>query len=303
MKLKHNAEQILKEYFARDNVVATKKALITNINNSYKHKFFQELQIYVTKIGLALVDCYEGAYLKANTYLGSIDFLCKRVIRKEQIYNVMKSININDNGNSNKHSLKDVEGDIDYTLQHYNHMIRELVYSTKLQTLKQCFLNKKNDERNAPLVAEKKDHKYFVMKHEKYSGNNEIKLELKINSYYEVDPYTKKGLGTLMLCWPNSYEDYYINIKLTNTKTQKEICSKNHISLKEGKSSQSLPIYFCDSDLDKRVISLDVKLELLYEEDRCYTTGILAWKKYHSYKSYNTVDTRNEKLSHFYKQR
>ena len=92
MIIKKNAEAIVKEQLSRDNVVATRKALETNINHSYRHKFFQELQIYVTKIAIALDHCIEDINLGRNYYAGSIEFICKKIIKKEKCNLLIKYI-------------------------------------------------------------------------------------------------------------------------------------------------------------------------------------------------------------------
>ena len=95
MKLLSNAESIIEKEFRLDNVIATKKTLETNIANSYKTKFFQELQIYVTKIGIALSKCVQDVKMTTNTYLGSIDYVCKKILKNRQLYEVMRAIKIN----------------------------------------------------------------------------------------------------------------------------------------------------------------------------------------------------------------
>ena len=167
MKLIPNSDKILNNYLNKDNFIATKKTLETNLKYNYKNKFFQELQIYITKLGIAISNCSQDCHISRNTYLGAIEFLCKKVVGKTQLYSVMKAININSAGNIMKHEINDINGDINYTLKQYNQLISELIFATKLQSLKQCYLSKKDNIRDVAFIEEQKHHKYFAINEQK----------------------------------------------------------------------------------------------------------------------------------------
>lgn len=298
MKIKYNAELIVKNHLKKDNIVATRKALENNVNHSYKHKFFQELQIYITKIGLVLSDCLEDTKIKNNTYLGSIEFICKRIIKKEQLYSVMRAISINDAGNQMKHSINDISGDIEFTLKQYNNMISELVKTTNIQAFKQCYLNKKQNVRDVAFNTELKHHKYFIIK-DMYN-NKDVKIQAKINPLYEYDQYSKTAKSKITLFWPEGNPGYYINVSVVNTKNKKTMVTAKEVSIGKSEEKVALNFTFNENDLSRRVISVDVKVDLLINKEHYYSTGILFWKDYHSYYTKENVTTHTEHLTQLY---
>lgn len=298
MIIKKNAEQIANNYLKRDNIVSTKKVLEINIKNSYTHKFIQELQIYVTKIGLVLNDCLEDINIRAHTYLGSIELICKKVIKNDQLFNVMKVIDINTSGNTMKHEIEDIKIDIEYTLKQYNNMISELIKATKIQAYKQCFLNKKQNVRDVAFSTEKKHHKYFVI--EDKLNNRKVKMQIKINPNYEYDLYSKTAKSKVTIFWPEGYEQYFINISVINTKNKRVMASKKEVHINNNEGKIAIWFTFNENDLDRRVIYFDVKIELLVNKVYNYTTGILFWKENHSYSTKESALIHIEHLSQLY---
>ena len=293
MKLLPNAESIIEKEFHLDNVIATKKALETNINHSYKTKFFQELQIYVTKIGIALSKCVQDVKITTNTYLGSIDYICKKVLKNKQLYDVMRAIHVNDEGNKVKHSNKNVEGDIEYTLKQYNQFVSEIIKGTKINSFKLFYLNKKKNVRDIPLVEEKRHHKYFMIKN--------VKFQLKINENYEIDLYEKKGYSKLTLYWPEANKGYAVNVVLTNPLNGRILGSINELEIDKFNSKHAFKLIFNESDLDRRILKIKVKVELLKLTDHYYETGALFWKKTHKYSRYDSIGEYTDVLTQLYK--
>ena len=62
------------------------------------------MQLYVTRIGIILSDCYSDIHIETQTYLGSIDFICNRVLKNKAMYNIMRDIGINEAANAIKFS-------------------------------------------------------------------------------------------------------------------------------------------------------------------------------------------------------
>lgn len=300
MKVKTNAEKIVLQHFKKDNIVSTRRALETNIKNLYKHKFVQELHIYVTKIGLVLSDCFEDISIGSHTYLGSIEFICKKVINNKLLYNVMKAIEINSGSNTMKHDIEDIKTDIDYILKQYNVMISELVNRTNIQAFKQCFLNRKQNVRDVAFSTEKKDHKYFIMEDEE--NYKKVKMQIKINDTYEYDLYSKTAKSKITLFWPESNSEYFINISVINTINDKVMVTKSEVPINKKDSKVVLNFTFDENDLDRRVISLNVKVELLVNQSHEYTTGALFWKKHHKIYEKVKVSTHVENLTQLYRE-
>lgn len=293
MKLLSNADSIVEKEFRLDNVIATKKALETNIANSYKTKFFQELQIYVTKIGIALSKCVQDVKITTNTYLGSIDYVCKKILKNRQLYEVMRAIKINDEGNKVKHSNKNVEGDIEYTLKQYNQFVSEIIKGTKINAFKLFYLNKKKSVRDIPLVEEKRNHKYFVIKN--------VKFQLKINENYDIDLYEKKGYSKLTLYWPEANKDYAVNVVITNALNGKILGSISELKIDTFNSKHAFELSFSEADLDRRILKLKVDIKLLKLTNTQYETGALFWKKTHVCSKYEVVGKYSDVLTQLYK--
>ena len=299
MKLKTNSEKILNIHLNKDNFVSTKKALEANLKYNHKQKFFQELQIYITKLGIAISDCSQDCHISRNNYLGAIEFLCKKVVGKTQLYSVMKAININSAGNIMKHEINDINGDINYTLKQYNQLISELIFATKLQSLKQCYLSKKDNIRDVAFIEEQKHHKYFAINDK--SRNKTIKLQLKLNPNYNLDPYTKTASSKITLFWPEENRGYSADVEIINTKTNKVIANKQKVSLQKEESKSIFALKFNENDIDRRVLSLKVKINLYRLTDKSYTTGHLFWKKNHSYNENVLVASHCETVTQLYR--
>lgn len=299
MKLKTNSEKILNIHLNKDNFVSTKKALEANLKYNHKQKFFQELQIYITKLGIAISDCSLDYHITRNTYLGAIDFLCKKVVGKTQLHSVMKAININNAGNIMKHEIEDIKGDIDYTVKQYNQLISELIFATKLNSLKQCYLSKKENIRDVAFIEEQKHHKYFAI-HDKRK-NKAIKFQLKLNPNYNLDPYTKTASSKITLFWPEANRGYSADVEIINTKTNKVIAKKQKISLQKEESKSIFALKFNENDIDRRVLSLKVRINLYRLTDKSYTTGHLFWKKNHSYNENVLVASHCETVTQLYR--
>ena len=130
-----------------------------------------------------------------------------------------------------------------------------------------------------------------------------LKLQLKINPSYELDPYSKKAKSKITLYWPESNKGYFVNVTITNPKNKRIVASKKQISLEKGDFKEVFFFEFKEGDLDRRVIELDVKIELLKTKENIYTTGILFWKEYHSYETIDEtpISTHVEKLTQLYR--
>lgn len=296
--LVHNANKRAEGLLGRDNVVAAKKDLIYHIKNNHKIKFATALQIYVTKIGLVLeecvVHCSKNDKMRANTYLGSIEFICKRILQNQPLYKIMKDIEVNSSGNADKHGIQDIKIDIDFTLKHYNILISEIIEHTGLKAFKECYLSKSPKDRDIPILEESKHHKFFTI-----LG---IKFQLKMNQNYEVDPYNKTISSKLTLYWPEASPGKFVSVIVKSEKTGKKLFSKKHIDISSANSKKAMNLNYTESDLDRRVLRLNVliKVEEIGEK-YVYSTGVLFWKKDYYQEDYIVIKKHEEQISQYFK--
>lgn len=298
MILKPNANNIAMNRLKMDNVVSAYKSTCTAVNNNYKHPFAQNLQIYLTKIGLILSDCCQDISIEGHTFLSSIRFICLKVVKNPQLYKVMRALDINDNGNFVKHELKDINVDIKFTLIQYNELISQIIRTTGLDAFKVCYINfnhqkKSLNLRDVPLVEEQRHHKYFVV--------NGFQFQLKICPDYTVDQYTKKLTSKITIYWPNARKDAAVDVVIKNKKTKAIVASATKIDLSKDNSKKAFPLHCSEKDLDRRVLELEATITLYKKEEHYYTTGILFWKESHSYDYYNKIEERTEVISQFFR--
>ena len=294
MRLLPNANDIARKALKQDNTYAVYKSLTDMINHNYKHMFSTSFQMYVTKIGLALSNCSADIKMQNHTYLGSLDFICKKVIKNPPLYNVMRAIGMNDAGNTMKHDNRDLTHiDIEFVLKQYNEMISQLVKTTNLDAFKMCYLNKGKNQRDVPLIKEEKHHKYFTI--------NNFQLQLKICPTYTVDNYQKILKSKLTLYWPKGRDNCYADVTVKNKKTGKVMGTVEKLNLSKDDSKHVFPLHCKENDLDRRVVTLAVTITLYRQTKEYYTTGALFWKSYHSYDSFSKIEEKTEVISQLFR--
>ena len=293
MQLKRNAASIAERELSLDNVVAPKKQLQVLATKKFETMFASTAQIYITKLGLILSHCYEHAELRANTYLGSIDFICNKVLKDKTLYNVFYHFGLNTQGNAVKHSIENVDISIETTVSQINLLISRIVSSTNIKAFKKALLNTKNNNnsRDVPISYDNKEHKYFMI--------GDFKAELKISPNYSIDPYEKKIVAKLTLFWPVGKPGYKCDIEATNLINQRLI-SKKGISIDRDESKISIPLKCNESDLNRRVLKLKVNISIYEEKTEHYVTGFFVKKQHtRTYKS-NEVSYSVKEISQFF---
>ena len=289
-----NANDVARAYLDRNNVVAMKKSLESVIRNNYKTAFVKDMQIYVTKIGLALSECAATVKMTPPTYLGSISYICKKLLKNMSLYNVMRGIGINESGNTIKHDIKDIDVDIDLVLNNYNRMISDIVKCTGLVAFKSCYLNRTVNVRDIPVIDEERHRKFFMVKN--------VKFQLKANENYQVDPYAKTVSSKITLYWPNGTPGRYVSIYIKCKKTGRILSSKEHVDIRQDNSKVALQFSCNETDLDRRVLYATAIIELEeYRREYSHTTGALFWKEDHYRYVYQTIERHEEEVSQFYK--
>lgn len=277
-----NANALAEKLLKRDNVVAVYKNMVEQYYKRHRTVFVQQMQVVVTKIGLILSECSSGSKIRTKTYLGSVDYICNNILKNKQLLKIMR-VFINDDGNDVKHSIKDIQVEMDTVMEQYNLFIKDIVRVTKLSAFNKYIIAPKKSVRDVPIISEEKHHKFFTIKN--------FKFQLKICPNYTVDPYTKKVTSKLTLYWPKIAENYYVEISVINVKNKRIVCGKRQIDLGVNIKNQidgkyALTLNCTEDDLDRRVLNLRVEIILKNKVTKThyYETGALFWKKTHSYK-------------------
>lgn len=292
MQIKKDANLIASKELQRNNVVAAYKSTKEAIKRNYRHNFVASLQMYVTKIGIILSHCVSGIELLHGTFLGTLDYICLKVLKNPQLYKLMRAVSINDTGNNMKHTINDINIDIDLVLDEYNKMISSIVKTTGITAFKKCYLNREKNGRDVPIVDEKRHHKYFEV--------DGFKMQLKISPNYTVDQYSKSLCGKITLYWPEGVPGYYADIDIVNNRTKRKMSSAAKIDLGSDNSKKAFTFNCKENDLNRRVLYLSVKIKLYRIERDSYTTGALFWKNKHYCSNYIEVGAKTEELSQYF---
>lgn len=228
-------------------------ALCDNVHHSNESAFISTLQSYVTRVGIGVHGCFEDAGKKFSMYWQAIDFLCNKVLNNSTLYNMMRAVGVNKEGNQIKHGLNNVNIAIKSVMLPYNQMIDELNEKTGLHSIMMCKISSKRDIRQIPIFEERKSAKCGQI--------TQVKYRLLLSPYYKADPYTKKIATKLTFCWPEGYRDRFVDITVINRKTNKALSCQKDINIsREGK--HSFMINVAESELDKRVLDLSVNINL-----------------------------------------
>lgn len=274
IQLVENANEKMNRLLREKSTTAYYKSLCDDIRRGYETVFATDFQTYVQRIGGCVQQCVIGKRMRYNTYLGAVDFLCGDILHNKTCQKLMRAVDVNDEANKGKHTIKNVNVDIGEVLNIYNHMIDVLVKETSLSALKICKLGVKSDIRDKAIFEDKKSVKYGQV--------DNVKFQLMLSPQYKADPYTKRVETLLTIIWPEAHKDFFFVISVTNKMNNKQIIAPKEINLSKP-GNRKVKLSLSESALDRRVLSLEVSIQLKKEKEQSYTTGILFWKKNHSY--------------------
>lgn len=270
------------------------KSVKTAYINGYNTVFARDIQVLITTLGLLIAEAY-GHELKPSTFLGSIDYLCLKILKNKEIHKFMKDLEINDQGNNSKHTLKEVIVNNDECIHQYNHLVDELIAKTTFDSLKKMKIYKtQKKENNLNIFKEFKSVRYELV------GKNN--MTFKLSPYYSFDKYAKKAKIDLTIIWEKE-SDEFVELTITNTKTGKKK-NVNPFDL-DDKLKKTIEIQCKEDDLSSdNVISIDLYMELhrtievkktkIVKERHPYETGHLFWKKTEYYTTDKEVEYKEE---------
>ena len=267
--------------------VAYFKALCESVSKKYETLFASNMQTYITRIGIMVSNVSVNYEIRYNTYLGAIDFLCNDVLKNKTLYNMLRAIGINDEGNNGKHSIKNINADIDECVRQYNRLIKGLV-DIGLSAFSRCYL-KLN-------MVSYRDKKVFEDKYdEKLEALSGTKFKVKLSKDIKLDPYFKTINTQLIVSWPEANKNRTFNIEVYNK--GRLLVNESDIILSQGEQYKSFMIKVKESELDRRKLELNVIISLFENIKSTYETGALFWKKTHSYMKHLEKGTKKITVS------
>ncbi|MBE5738999.1 MAG: hypothetical protein E7354_04660 [Clostridiales bacterium] len=287
INLAHNAKQELNKLLSQKEMKAAFLSACDSYKKKYTTRFSNDMQTLITKVGLLVSKLSTKDKITSQTFLGSIDFLCKKVIEDPARIKFLRATSINENGNKNKHTLdKNEEMNLDECIHQYNTLLDKIAQKYKqLDQITDIKIYKTNQNKN--IFAEKKSVKYGD-----FSGN---KLQFRLSPFFTFDKYAKQAVVSLAVDWESKSDD---DLKLTicSKKSKKELLNKR-FSLKNSKY-ENFDITFTSNDMyENNQLALLINVEVYRDKEvtktkeAYYTTGILFWKKYHSYdREYKTIE-------------
>ena len=286
MNFVKNANQIISKELHEKSTAAYYKSLVDAVNNKYQTKFVSDMQIYVTRIGIIVSSVVEGRHITYNTYLGSIDYLCNAVLKNKNLYSILRAIEINTEGNLGKHSIKNISADIEECVRQYNRLIKGLIDVGLTEfSISYLKLNAK----------EYRDKEIFIEKYEEKFGTLAgTKFKVELSKHTSLDPYDKTITTQLIVSWPNSHSNRKFNIELL---VKDRIVGRKDNIILANSGKQNFTICVKESDLERRKLTVKVKLSLVEDREGTYETGFLFWKKQHKYTNQVKMGTTEVILS------
>lgn len=283
MRLKSNAESIASTKLVEKSTIALYLSLKSCKENNYETVFIQSLQSYVTRLGLILKECViEPVYKYPTTLLGSIDYICKDIINDKSLHQIFKKVlGINEDGNNIKHSLKNVDTNINSVVDQYNLLIKRIISTTDIQAFKKCFINEKKVSNN--LFDDNRCQKFGML--------NNVKFDARILPIYQIDKYARTVKIKIKLKWFKA--KYGQALKLSISSKNKTLFTGGPFNISSN-GYKSFVFSVPENCLDGRIIFLDCELSLLHEESKyTHTTGVLWWKQDH----YSNVNVKDKSIS------
>lgn len=277
MNLVPNAQKIINEEFAKNEFRALQISVRERAENNHKTIFIQSMQALFTKLGLVVSKVVKEPKIITNTYLGSINYLTRKILVGSNLYKVLESTNVNQGGNKIKHSLDEIEAiDMDTIIILYNHVCDLL--SKKLGiSFNQAKVQKFKKKENKSLFAEDK--------YEKYDSIVGIKIKTHLTKDCTINRYTKMGSTKIEIEVQDMKRDRHIQVEVFSLKNKKRLTMG---SIKSSEANKTLNVSFSEDDLyDNNYLKVEVKYTVYQsykktktkEVKKSYTTGILFWKK------------------------
>ena len=243
-----NANDKAKQLLAEKATTQIYDAVVDSVKKNTEVVFATNFQNYVTRLGIILSNCITDLKMETNTYLGSIDYICERVLGSSQMRKLMRAIEVNELGNYGKHSLHNIHISIDECLHQYNNMIKAIIQTTGLDAFNVCYISNGEtmpENRGAAPVQpqpqpqpqpepEKKKKAIHLLKREpshSYGCIAGVKYEFVFLEDYDVDPYYRKVKANIDLVLPGANQGKVLSVAF-KSKRGKELDRLERIALR-----------------------------------------------------------------------
>lgn len=288
-----NANAVIEKELHEKSTCEMYQSVLFGVNKRNETAFMSDIQVYITRIAIIISDQSLTTKLENNNYQPAIEYLGD-ILQNNSLKNMLKAIEVNEEGNKVKHTIKNVEADIKECLHQYNRMIKDLINKFDLPALKICFIkynyNSDGKRETTELFEEKNDEKFEAIKSVKFSAA--------FSEEFTLDVYNKTLNTALVIAWPEQYRDYLLNVTVRNSMGY-TLGKKDNIALDEIGSCM-IPVSAPKEGLVGRKLNVTVKVKCLKKKRSTYSTGALFWKKECEREEIDSVGEKEFTLSRIY---
>ncbi len=315
--LKQNASSIANKYLVQKEFMAYKLSTEEQAKNGYKTIFISNMQVLITKLALIVSEIMEYPKLNNNNCITGIHYLTDRILGKPSLKNVLIALDINVNGNNNKHTLKALKDvDIEIITMIYNQLCDSLVTELNMPVLKNAKLNV-NNVNNATTKTKTKSKPCLKDQireniREQYLMLSNVKTKVSLLNFTEIDKFSKQVKFKVNLaCESTKKANKFVKYIIRHNNGNGRVLAEKTISL-ESNSNVDIPVTLKFNELNNiSKIELNVDLQLVSKTtqinttyERTYVTEGKLFKKTkvvmvpkqskQSY--YNTIDSKTIQL-------
>ena len=104
--------------------------------NSYKTTFTTSLQNFITRLGLIISEVANRKFYGKSHYIEVLDYICHQIIEDDYLYERLAKVN--GQANASKHTMKNINIDINKTLTDFNSMIDKLISVSRCDAFNIC---------------------------------------------------------------------------------------------------------------------------------------------------------------------
>lgn len=271
--LVNNAENIIKKGLNTKEFTALKISVIERGEGNHITIFTISMQNLITQLGLVISQAVANQKMKTKTYLGSIEYLCIKILKDTQLLKHLKATEINENANQVKHSIKkNREISVKDSLYYYNRLVNSLTAVLNLPILKQAQI-RLNNKQAKNTIFEEKDHI-------KYELVGKYRFKFFLSPKYEFDRYSKEAIASLDITWDKKY-DREAKISIFSSVTNKQLMHMSFGLSKQNSRTVKFKVTENDFERNSKTIKIKVNILVLHHytetevEEVKYTSGFI----------------------------
>lgn len=132
-----DANEIVGRLVFQKETQAYYKSVQERVEKGFVTAFVTDLQNLVVKVALIISEVAVSVKLKTGYYLTSIDYLCNKVLKDNDLHKGLRATKINENANKNKHTLEATADEINIgqCISQYNRLINQLIKKLEVPAL------------------------------------------------------------------------------------------------------------------------------------------------------------------------